>query len=67
MSSFHQNLARKYAGNPALLIVAGFAGLSGVYLLGKSVKKYLHRQRRERSRVFADFLYEQEIKNESEK
>lgn len=67
MSSFHQNLVRKYGGNPALLIVAAFAGISGVYLLGKSVKNYLRTQRRERSRVFADFLYEQEIKKESEK
>lgn len=67
MSSFHQNIVRKYGGNPALLIIAALAGTSGVYFFGKSLKQYFQRQRRERAKKFADILYEQETKNKSEK
>lgn len=66
LTSFHQNLSRKYGGNPALLIVAGLAGIGCILFFGSAVKTYYYKSKKARSEEYANFLYDQETRIEHE-
>lgn len=63
--SWNNSMLQKYQGNPALLISAGVGIFGGLYFLNKILKPIYQKHKKEKSREFADIIYQLENKHES--